>query len=81
MVALVLGDACPPEEMTTAPSTGPIKSLKVEYAPPTRKQIFWSPFFFMGKHRLAYFDIGWLGVYLLAYLPVMFVSKRVLRVV
>ena len=31
--------------------------------------------------KLAHMGIGWLGVYLLAYLPAMFVSRRVLKVV
>ncbi|MFI5378038.1 MAG: PEP/pyruvate-binding domain-containing protein [Tepidisphaerales bacterium] len=97
--AIVLGDACPPEETTITPAAGPIKSVKVEYTPRTHRQTFCSPLSFLGERvagpdrsiwvacwmacgtALARMDIGWLGVYLVAYLPAMFVSRRVLKVV
>jgi pyruvate,water dikinase len=98
-VAIVLGDACPPEEMKITPAVGPIKSVQVEYKPPTNRRTFCSPLSFIGERvagpgrsiwvvcwmacgtALSRMDIGWLGVYLLAYLPAMFVSKKALGVV
>jgi pyruvate,water dikinase len=57
-----------------------IVSVKAIYAQPGRKPTFFAPFGFLGRSNIAYWDIGWLGVYLLAYIPVMFALRWVLRI-
>ena len=73
--AVVLGDAHPPvpAEATNTPADR-LTSLKISYirsgdSAPTH---FFAPF----GHR----DWGWLGVYLAAYLPVMFTLRAALRI-
>ncbi|MDL5045321.1 PEP/pyruvate-binding domain-containing protein [Oscillatoria amoena NRMC-F 0135] len=57
--------------------TGPVREVSIVY-PGKRpaELIFLAPFAQWGWG----FDIGWLGVYLLAYVPLMFLSKLLLRV-
>ncbi|MGE5609586.1 MAG: hypothetical protein ACM359_10060, partial [Bacillota bacterium] len=78
MLNVVLGDAHPPQSTEIAgPSNGPLRSLKVTYDPPHQKRVFWMPLAILGG---SHWDAGWLLVYLLAYLPVMFGLKWLLRV-
>ncbi len=55
-----------------------VHEIKVSFLDERRaeEKIFWRPFAWMGWH----WDVGWLGVYMVAYLPAMMVMKRVLRV-
>jgi phosphohistidine swiveling domain-containing protein/uncharacterized membrane protein (DUF106 family) len=71
---LVLGDAHPPApaEIVNTPND-PLQSLKLVYKPNSnQKPIFFAP--------IGHWDWGWLGVYLLAYLPVMFAFRAILRI-
>jgi len=75
---IVLGDSHPPVPAEVAASPGgALRSLRVVYpAPPVRK-VFWAPLGFLG---LGHWELGWLSVYLLVYLPAMFAARWVLRV-
>jgi hypothetical protein len=55
----------------------PLRSLKIVYPPRETKPSFWTPLSIVG---LPAWDLGWLGVYLISYLPAMFVFRRVLGV-
>ncbi|HEY7115189.1 MAG TPA: PEP-utilizing enzyme, partial [Tepidisphaeraceae bacterium] len=71
---IVLGDVHPPmpAEVTNTPND-PLASLKVVYQPTqTTHQVFFAP--------IGHWDWGWLGVYLLAYLPVMFGLRFALKI-
>jgi pyruvate,water dikinase len=71
---LVLGDAHPPApaEVENTPND-PLRSLKLTYKVSSQqKPIFFAP--------IGHWDWGWLGVYLLAYLPAMFGARALLRV-
>jgi hypothetical protein len=71
---LVLGDAHPPSpaEATNTPSD-PLTSLKLTYTPiDTKPPVFFAP--------IAHHDWGWLWVYLLAYLPAMYLFRYLLRI-
>jgi pyruvate,water dikinase len=78
---VTLGDRHPssPAEIQNDPGHA-ITSLKAVYASPPRPPTFFAPFGFLGRSRLAYWDAGWLGVYLLAYIPVMFALRWILRI-
>jgi hypothetical protein len=75
-INIILGDRYPsrPAELL---GDGPVRSLKVVYPPPEKKPIFWAPLKWLGKS----WDAGWLGVYMVVYLPVMFTMKWLLGVV
>jgi pyruvate,water dikinase len=71
---LVLGDAHPPSpaEIDNTPND-PLTSLKLIYQPiNTQSKIFFAP--------IAHHDWGWLWVYLLAYLPAMYLFRYLLRI-
>jgi len=70
---LAFGKNCPPAPVETLPGDGPVRSLKAIYPRALTKNVFWSP---AGTSK----DFGWLGVYLLVYLPVMVMVKKVLKV-
>jgi hypothetical protein len=74
---LVLGDVYPPGPTETKGDATGIISVKAFYPRGDQKRTFATPLAWMGKQ----WDIGWLGLYLAVYLPVMFVSKWWLRVV
>ncbi|MFC7336380.1 PEP/pyruvate-binding domain-containing protein [Haloferula chungangensis] len=71
-LTLAFGNAKPPELAETLPSSGPISLLKVVYPRALVQNKFWAPF--------GDYDFGWLGVYLLAYLPIMIIAKKLLKV-
>jgi hypothetical protein len=85
---VVLGGQYPPASLTARGSRGsPVKELRVVYPPSGQKPVFWQPLANLGAwdrlplaSHLAAMDIGWLWVYILAYLPVFFVAKAVLKV-
>ncbi|MEM6910100.1 MAG: PEP/pyruvate-binding domain-containing protein [Verrucomicrobiota bacterium] len=70
---LALGTRVPPRPAAFAEVSPEVLSLQINY--PRRLQK--GQFFVLPGTRM---DLGWLGVYLLAYLPVIFIAKAVLRV-
>jgi len=78
---VTLGDRRPPSPDIVQNDPGRhLVSLKAVYTAPPRKPTFFAPFGFLGRSRLAYWDIGWLGLYLLAYIPLMFLLRWALRI-
>ncbi len=74
-VNVVLGNQYPPAALESTGAAGsPLRALRVVYPSASTKPVFWQPFSFVN------FDIGWLGVYLLTYLPVLFVLQSLLKV-
>ncbi len=69
---LVFGRSVPPAP-SKIPVDGSLVSVKVNYPRALKKAAFF-------KLPATGWDIGWLGVYLLAYLPAMFIAKFALRV-
>jgi len=53
-----------------------VQTVEIVYPPNPKKSVFWTPFAKLGWQ----WDIGWLITYLLAYLPPMFILKRILKV-
>ncbi len=76
-LAVVLGDETPPTatEATGAPA-GILRSLKIVYPLPKEKRIFCQPLAGLGWSL----KLGWLWVYLLIYLPLMYLTKWLARV-
>jgi len=75
---VVLGNSCPPAPSeVTGPDESPIRSLRVKYPAPRARRIFWTPLAWFGDNQ---WDPGWLLTYLAAYLPVMFLTRWILRV-
>lgn len=74
---LVFGTSEPPQRGMIKMKNPSLKSVTVNYPRALHKAVFWSPFSSIGGPQ---WDFGWLGVYLLVYLPLMFVAKFVLRV-
>jgi hypothetical protein len=75
---IVLGNRCPPAlAEVLASDQSPIKSARVIYPPTDTERIFWTPMALFGDNQ---WDAGWLLTYLLAYLPVMFLARMILRV-
>jgi hypothetical protein len=72
-VNLILGDAAAPELSAPKPNAQYFSSLAVEYARECQ------PFFTPLKKIGISWDIGWLGVYLLAYLPAMAVVRWIAK--
>jgi len=87
-VDVVLGEEFPPGNLTARGGADcPVKELRVVYPPSGQKPVFWQPLAWMGARgnppfagKLAAMDIGWLWVYILTYLPVLFVSRAALKV-
>ncbi|MEO8076168.1 MAG: PEP-utilizing enzyme, partial [Acidobacteriota bacterium] len=85
---VVLGNQYPPGTLAvTGDADSPLKELRVVYPNASRKPVFWQPLRALGPdssaafiRRLATLDIGWLGIYLLTYLPVLLILQRLLRV-
>lgn len=85
---VVLGNQYP--LATTAAKGGagsPVRELTVVYPNASRKPVFWQPFGAMESDGngalirwLAALDIGWLGIYLLTYLPVLFILQALMKV-
>jgi len=74
----------------------PIRRLSVVYPPSATKPYFWHPLGFLVsevsatatapaeesamQHYLAGFDVGWIWVYIVAYLPVLFLARFLMKV-
>ena len=76
-LTLAFGNTRPPVRAEVVSESGPIQLLKVTYPRPLQQQRFWVPLPGIGGPA---WDFGWLGVYLIAYLPVMALFKKLLRV-
>ena len=77
-LAVVVGERYPPAlRETVCNGNGPIRSARIVYPPAANKRIFWAPLAAVGNDR---WDAGWLLTYLMAYLPVMFGLRWMLRV-
>ena len=77
-IPVVFGRDYPPgpRRLVPSPAVGwPIYSVTVQYPRPAGRQVFWTPLAPFGWH----WDLGWLGVYLLAYLPALWLTRRLLR--
>ena len=74
---LIFGRNTPPPPKLIHPTHPAIKSITVNYPRPLQKATFWTPLTHFNGPR---WDFGWLSIYLLAYLPLMFLSKAILRV-
>ena len=86
-VNVVLGGDYPPGNLTAAGGPdSPVKELRVVYPPAGQKQVFWQPLAGLTGHnvpfagKLATMNVGWLLLYILAYLPALFLSKAILKV-
>jgi hypothetical protein len=83
-----LGDDFPPAPtILTAKDNSPIRQIQVIYPKPKTEPLFWRPFAALAGHdhipfagKLAVLDTGWLWLYILAYLPALFLFRVLLRV-
>ncbi len=75
LLGIVLGERSPPGRVRVETQTGPLRALHLEYPAPSRPPVFWRPLQAFGID----WDCGWLGVYLLAYLPVMLALRWALK--
>jgi len=75
---IVLGDSHPPSESEVFP-TDPegLLSARIAYPPRERPATLWAPLAPFGRPD---WDAGWLIIYLLAYLPAMFLCRWLLRI-
>lgn len=74
---LVFGESAPPERGGAHIKNECLKSVTVNYPRALHKGVFWAPLGVIGGPN---WDLGWLGVYLMVYLPLMFIAKLFLRV-
>ncbi|MCY2988427.1 MAG: PEP-utilizing enzyme [Planctomycetota bacterium] len=87
-VCVVLGEEYPPvPRITKVAGDSPIQELRVVYPKPRLEPVFWRPLArVLGDHpgplaaRLAAIDVGWLWLYILAYLPTLLLVRRILKV-
>ncbi len=76
-VNVVLGNQYPPATLTTTGSAvSPLKELRVVYPAASQKPVFWQPLAALGSPL----EIGWLWLYLLTYLPVLFILQALMKV-
>jgi len=74
---IVVGGDEPPQPERVAGHVRGIEEVRIVYPPRQEKsRVFWRPFSWTGWG----WDAGWLGVYIAAYVPVMLIAKRLLRV-
>jgi pyruvate,water dikinase len=72
-----IGESIPPvPEYDEILADTAVQKVQIVYPPNPQKAEFWAPLDRLGWHL----DFGWLGTYLLAYLPTMFLAKRLLGV-
>lgn len=84
---IAVGDSTAPVSTeATNRSDSPIRQLRVVYPRPKQAVEFWRPFAALANSnspragKLASFDVGWLWLYLLVYVPVLFAGRKLLRV-
>jgi pyruvate,water dikinase len=78
-VSVVLGDEVPPAPCRVAgPAGSPVKELRVVYPKSKQESVFWRPLAPLGGRRAAT-DIGWLWLYIIAYLPTLVLARAVLK--
>ncbi len=85
---VVLGDEYPPAPRSIRPgASSPIKELRVIYPPPKEEPVFWRPLAFLEgaasipfASRLAAIHVGWLTLYIVAYVLTLLVARPSLRV-
>lgn len=88
IVTVVLGNDFPPAvTMVPGPPGSPIKQLRLAYQTSPQRRAFWQPFAGLAGHSeaatvqwLASLDIGWLWLYLVAYLPALAILRPLMRV-
>ena len=79
-VPVILGNAAPPDMPEVAGDDGsPLRSIRVTYPRSEEKRTFWTPLAFTGIEKVKNWDAGWLGVYLVAYIPLMFILRFALK--
>jgi hypothetical protein len=77
---IVLGEEYPPVPRRVAgPADSPVKELRVVYPKSRLEPVFWRPLVSLGG-RAASMDLGWLWLYILAYLPALVVARAALKV-
>ena len=72
----VFGEQLSPERTELSGEAG-IVSAKIVYTKPEKKRVFWTPLAWIG---MGHWDLGWMMTYLVAYLPAVFVFRRVFKV-
>ena len=76
-ITLAFGNRKPPTPDLLNSDGNPILRIEAVYPRPLQQRRFWTPLEAMGGPA---WDLGWLGVYILAYLPVMVILKKRLHV-
>lgn len=76
-LTLAFGHESPPAPTRVEPGNPNINSLEIVYPRALTKRVFCTPFEAMGGPG---WDVGWLGVYIAAYLGLMILAKFVFRV-
>jgi uncharacterized membrane protein (DUF106 family) len=77
---VVLGEEYPPAPRRVAgPADSPVQELRVVCPKSKLEPVFWRPLASLGG-RAASIDLGWLWLYILAYLPALVVVRAVLKV-
>ncbi len=87
-INVVLGNQYPPAPLAAAGGAGsPLKEVRVVYPGSATKPVFWQPLAALGTDSevalvrwLASMDIGWLWLYLIVYMPVLFGLQILLKV-
>ena len=87
-VDVVLGHRFPPAASSAAGEpNSPLTELRVIYPNASQKPVFWQPFARLAApdnptfvHTLAAWDSGWLWLYVLTYLPLLFILRLLLKV-
>ena len=82
VVQLVWGDAAPPAPKAISVATGAVRQVEIMYDRPNVEPVFFRPLGWLGVAggKMAAWDMGWIWLYIVAYLPVLFVTRAVLRV-
>ncbi len=80
----VVGDAYAPAPKVVS-GGGLIRELRLNYGQASTEKIFWRPFGFLAGSggffgKLGAWDAGWVWVYILAYLPVLFGVRAAMKV-
>lgn len=77
IIPLAFGRSVPPAPRQISCGHPAVESLTVNYPRPLTRRRFWTPLKAVGGPP---WDVGWLGLYLLVYLPLLFLAKWALRV-